>query len=243
MALRTIQYGDADIIITGGSESAITYLSVGGFASAKALSTRNDAPSAASRPFDKNRDGFVMAEGAGILILESLSHAKARGAKIYAEIIGFGMSNDAYHITAPDTDGGGAALAIQNALKDANINPQMVSYINSHGTSTQLNDAIETKAIKNVFGDYAYKIPVNSTKSMIGHLLGAAAGIELVVTVLSVKDDIIHPTINYETPDPQCDLDYTPNKARKVRVDVAISNSFGFGGHNSVIVVGKYKGD
>jgi 3-oxoacyl-[acyl-carrier-protein] synthase II len=240
MAFRIIQYDQADLIITGGSEAAITYLSVGGFAAMKALSTRNDAPERASRPFDKQRDGFVMGEGAGIIILEELSHARARGAKIYAEMLGFGASDDAYHITAPDTDGYGAALAMEYALKDAEVKPSDLSYINAHGTSTQLNDIIETKAIKKVLGDYAKDVPISSTKSMIGHLLGAAAAVELIAAILSVRDDLIHPTINYEFPDPECDLDYTPNKARKHPVRVAISNSLGFGGHNSAAVVGKF---
>ncbi|OHB71390.1 MAG: beta-ketoacyl-[acyl-carrier-protein] synthase II [Planctomycetes bacterium RBG_16_43_13] len=240
MAFRMIQYGDADVMLAGGSEAAITYLGINGFACMKALSTRNDAPQKASRPFDKNRDGFVLGEGAGILVLEKLEHAKSRNAKIYAEVLGVGMSDDAYHITAPDPDGSGAALAISAALKDANIKPEHVSYINAHGTSTQLNDKTETLAIKKVFGNYAKKVPISSTKSMIGHLLGAAAAVELIAAALSVKNDIIHPTINYETPDPECDLDYTPNEKRRMPVNVAISNSLGFGGHNTTVAIGKY---
>jgi 3-oxoacyl-[acyl-carrier-protein] synthase II len=241
MAFRIIQYGDADVMITGGSEAAVVPLGLSGFACMKALSTRNDDPQRASRPFDKHRDGFVLSEGAGIFVLESLQHAKARGARIYAEVLGLGMSDDAYHITAPDPEGIGAALAIESALRDANISPQQISYINAHGTSTPLNDAVETKAIKKVFGTYAKRIPISSTKSMIGHLLGAAAAVELIATVLSIRDSIIHPTINYEVPDPECDLDYTPNEARHLEVEYAISNSLGFGGHNSVITVGKYR--
>ncbi|MFH1227971.1 MAG: beta-ketoacyl-ACP synthase II [Planctomycetota bacterium] len=240
MALRTIQHGEADIILTGGTEAAITPLSVAGFASLKALSKRNDAPEKASRPFEKDRDGFVIGEGSGILVMEELSHAIARGAKIYCEVLGFGMNDDGYHITAPDPEGDGMAMSMKLALADANLKPEDISYINAHGTSTTYNDMTETKAIKNLFGGHAKKLAISSTKSMVGHLLGASGGVELIATVLSIRDDIVHPTINYETPDPECDLDYVPNKSRKITVEKAISNSFGFGGHNATIAVGKY---
>jgi 3-oxoacyl-[acyl-carrier-protein] synthase II len=239
-ALRTIQYGDADVMLTGGSEAAMTYLAIAGFSNMGALSPRNDEPMKASRPFDKNRNGFVLGEGAAILVFEKLEHAQARGAKIYAEVLGIGNSDDAYHITAPDPDGTGGAYAMNAALKDAGLKPQQISYINAHGTSTPMNDKIETAAIRRTFGDTATKIPVSSTKSMIGHLLGAAAAVELVATVLSIRDGVVHPTINYETPDPECDLDYVPNVKRAVDVHYAMSNSLGFGGHNSAIVVGKF---
>ncbi|HLF93342.1 MAG TPA: beta-ketoacyl-ACP synthase II [Planctomycetota bacterium] len=240
-ALRTIQYGDADVMLTGGSEAALTYLSLSGFANMGALSSRNDAPEKASRPFDKNRDGFVLGEGAAILVFEKLEHAQARGAKIYAEVLGIGNSDDAYHITAPDPDGTGGAYAMKQALKDAGLRPEQISYINAHGTSTPLNDKIETIAIKKTFGAAAMKIPVSSTKSMIGHLLGAAAAVELVAAILSIRDGVVHATINHETPDPECDLDCVPNEKRKVAVEYAMSNSLGFGGHNSAIVVGRYR--
>ncbi len=240
-ALRTIQYGDADLMIAGGAEATVTPSGVGGFAALKALSTRNDAPEKASRPFDKGRDGFVLGEGSGMLIFESLEHATRRGARIYAEVLGFGQSADAFHITAPDEDGGGAILALSKAMKDAGVHPEQVSYINAHGTSTPLNDKIETLSIKKVFGEMAYRIPINSTKSMIGHLLGAAGGVEAVVTVMSIANDTVHPTINRETPDPECDLDYVTTGARKLPVNVAMSNSLGFGGHNSTIVFGKHR--
>ncbi len=240
-SLRTIQYGDADVMLTGGSEAALTYLSISGFANMGALSSRNDAPTKASRPFDKNRDGFVLGEGAAILVFEKLEHAKARDAKIYAEVLGIGNSDDAYHITAPDPDGEGGAYAMRQALKDSGLRPEQVSYINAHGTSTPLNDKIETAAIKRTFGDAARKIPINSTKSMIGHLLGAAAGVEMVATVLSIRDKVVHPTINYETPDPECDLDCVPNVKRPLEIEYAMSNSLGFGGHNSTIVVGRFR--
>jgi 3-oxoacyl-[acyl-carrier-protein] synthase II len=240
-ALRTIQHGDADVIITGGAEAALTYLAISGFANMGALSSRNDAPEKASRPFDKNRDGFVLGEGAAILVFEKLEHAKARGAKIYAEVLGIGNTDDAYHITAPDPDGAGGAYAMNQALKDAGLRPEQISYINAHGTSTPLNDKIETAAIKKTFGDAARKIPISSTKSMIGHLLGAAAAVELVAAILSIRDGVVHPTVNYETPDPECDLDYVPNAKRKVTVEYAMSNSLGFGGHNSAIVVGRFR--
>jgi len=240
-ALRLIHYGDADVIIAGGSEAAVTPLGLAGFCSARALSTRNDDPEHASRPFDKERDGFVMGEGAGIVILESLDHALSRGASIRAELIGYGATNDAYHITAPSPDGKSAARAISNALADGGVKPQEVDYINAHGTSTPLNDKVETLAIKKVFGDYAYKIPVSSNKSMIGHLLGAAGVVELIATILSMEKEMVPPTINYEFPDPECDLDYVPNKARPKKINIALSNSLGFGGHNATLVVRKYR--
>lgn len=240
-ALRLIHYGDADVIIAGGSEAAVTPLGLAGFCSARALSTRNGDPEHASRPFDKERDGFVMGEGAGIVILESLDHALSRGASIRAELIGYGATNDAYHITAPSPDGKSAARAISNALADGGVKPQEVDYINAHGTSTPLNDKVETLAIKKVFGDYAYKIPVSSNKSMIGHLLGAAGVVELIATILSMEKEMIPPTINYEFPDPECDLDYVPNKARPKKINIALSNSLGFGGHNATLVIRKYR--
>lgn len=238
---RIIQYGDADIMVAGGTEGNLTPLTVGGFNALKALSTRNDAPKKASRPFEKDRDGFVIAEGAGVLILEELEHARARGAKIYAEITGYGYNGDAYHITAPSPDGDGPIRCMRLALRDAGIAPEEVSYINAHGTSTDLNDASETLAIKTVFGDYAYRLPVSSTKSMIGHLLGAAGAVEAVFSVLSIRDGICPPTINYETPDPECDLDYVANVARKHDVGVALSNSFGFGGTNCTLIFRRYE--
>lgn len=240
-ALRLIHYGDADVIIAGGSEAAVTPLGLAGFCSARALSTRNDDPEHASRPFDKERDGFVMGEGAGIVILESLEHALSRGVPIRAELIGYGATDDAYHITAPSPDGQSAARAMSNALADGGIKPEEVGYINAHGTSTPLNDKVETLAIKKVFGDYAYKIPISSSKSMIGHLLGAAGVVELIATILSMEKEILPPTINYEFPDPECDLDYVPNKARPKKINVALSNSLGFGGHNATLVVRKYR--
>lgn len=240
-ALRLIRYGDADVIIAGGSEAAVTPLGLAGFCSARALSTRNDDPEHASRPFDKERDGFVMGEGAGIVILESLEHALSRGVSIRAELIGYGATDDAYHITAPSPDGQSAARAMSNALADGGIKPEEVGYINAHGTSTPLNDKVETLAIKKVFGDYAYKIPISSSKSMIGHLLGAAGVVELIATILSMEKEILPPTINYEFPDPECDLDYVPNKARPKKINVALSNSLGFGGHNATLVVRKYR--
>ncbi len=240
-ALRLIHYGDADVIIAGGSEAAVTPLGLAGFCSARSLSTRNDDPEHASRPFDKERDGFVMGEGAGIVILESLDHALSRGASIRAELIGYSATNDAYHITAPSPDGKSAARAMSNALADGGVKPQEVDYINAHGTSTLLNDKVETLAIKKVFGDYAYKIPVSSNKSMIGHLLGAAGVVELIATILSMEKEMIPPTINYEFPDPECDLDYVPNKARPKKINIALSNSLGFGGHNATLVVRKYR--
>lgn len=240
-AMRIIQYGEADVMIAGGTESATTVLGVGGFCALKALSQRNDAPEKASRPFDLNRDGFVMAEGAGIVILESLEHAKARGAHILAEIIGYGRTSDAYHVTAPDAEGNGACKAMEIALADAGLKINEISYINAHGTSTKLNDKVETLAIKKVFKEFAKKIPVSSTKSMTGHLLGAAGGVEFAACVLALRDNVVPPTINYETPDPECDLDYVPNQARKVTVNTALSNSLGFGGHNATLIVKKFK--
>ncbi len=239
-ALRLIQHGYADVMITGGTEAAIVPTGVGGFCALTALSKRNNEPEKASRPFDKNRDGFVIGEGCGIAVIESLEHAQKRGAKIYAELAGYGMSGDAYHMTAPDPKGEGAAMCMKLALQDGGLTPGDVSYINAHGTSTELNDKIESLAIKKVFGDGAYKIPVSSTKSMTGHCLGAAGGIEFIACTMAVKEDIVPPTINYETLDPDCDLDYVPNKARKVKVDVAISNAFGFGGHNACVAVKKF---
>ncbi len=239
MAWRAIQLDDADVVITGGAESATTPLSLAGFASAKALSTRNDDPGAASRPFDKDRDGFVMGEGCGILVLEELEYAKKRGARIYAEVKGFGSTDDAFHITAPKEDGMGPARALKQALRHAGIRLDEVDYINAHGTSTPYNDAIETRAIKHVFQDHAKKLAISSTKSMIGHLLGASAAVELVVTALSVHRGQVHPTRNYTTPDPACDLDYVPGAAREMRVRNALSNSLGFGGHNVSICIGQ----
>ncbi|WP_031515309.1 beta-ketoacyl-ACP synthase II [Desulfofalx alkaliphila] len=240
-AFKLLQRGGADAVITGGTEAPITALSVAGFCAMKAMSTRNDEPQKASRPFDSERDGFVMGEGAGILVLETLEHAKARGARIYAEIVGYGSTCDAYHITAPDPKGEGAARAMKMALEDGNISIDEVDYINAHGTSTPLNDRLETMAIKSVFGERAGKIAISSTKSMTGHLLGAAGGVEAVACVLSIVHGIIPPTINYEHPDPDCDLDYVPNKARKREVNVALSNNLGFGGHNVTIAFKKYQ--
>jgi 3-oxoacyl-[acyl-carrier-protein] synthase II len=241
-AFKTIQRGAAKAMITGGVESVITPLGVAGFNSLKALSTRNDEPERASRPFDLDRDGFVMAEGGGILIMEELEFAKARGAKIYAEVAGYGLSGDAYHMTAPSPDGTGAVLSMQQALADAGLHPEAVDHINAHGTSTPLNDAAETMAIKKVFGERAYKIPVSATKSMTGHLLGGAGAVEAIISILSMINNIAPPTINYETPDPECDLDYVPNQARQVSMDVVMSNSFGFGGTNAVLVFKKFAG-
>ena len=241
-AYRMIQHGQAKAMVAGGTESCITPLGIGGFCALKALSTRNDNPEGASRPFDKDRDGFVMGEGAGIVVLEELEHAKARGAKIYAEVAGYALNGDAYHMTAPNPDAQGAARCMKMALKDAGMNPDEVDYINAHGTSTDMNDRIETLAIKKTFGDHAKQLAVNSTKSMTGHTLGAAGGIEFVASCLSLRDQILHPTINQTTPDPDCDLDYVPNTARKTKVEVALSNSLGFGGHNTSIIVKKFKG-
>ncbi len=240
-AYRTILYGDSDVMITGGTESCIVPTAVGGFCALRALSTRNDDPKGASRPFDLERDGFVMAEGSGLVVLESLEHAQKRGANILAEIVGFGMTCDAYHITAPDPDGQGAASAMSVALKDAQMKPEEIDYINAHGTSTKLNDKIETLSMKKAFGEHSKKVMVSSTKSVTGHLLGAAGGVEFVACCLAIKDGVVPPTINYEHPDPDCDLDYVPNTARKVNVDACMSNSLGFGGHNASLVVKKFK--
>ncbi|MBD2109894.1 MULTISPECIES: beta-ketoacyl-ACP synthase II [unclassified Nodosilinea] len=240
-AFRLIQHGYAQAMICGGTEAAVTPLSVAGFASARALSTRNDDPTTASRPFDKTRDGFVIGEGCGILILEELEHALSRGATIYGEIVGYGMTCDAYHMTSPVPGGIGAARCIQLALKDAGISPSDISYINAHGTSTGANDPTETQAIKTALGDVAYKVAVSSTKSMTGHLLGGSGGIEAVATCLAIANDIAPPTINLHDPDPDCDLDYIPNQSRPMPIDVAISNSFGFGGHNVTLVFKKYR--
>lgn len=234
-SFRLIQRGDADVMVAGGAEAAITPLGVAGFAAAKALSRRNDEPPRASRPFDKERDGFVLGEGAGVVVLEELEHARRRGARIYAELIGYGMNSDAYHITAPPEEGEGAVRCMELALKDAGIAKDQIGYINAHGTST-MADVIETCAIKQVFGELAYKIPVSSTKSMTGHLLGAAGGIEAVFSILALHHGILPPTINLDNPDPACDLDYVPNKARAVSVKIALSNSFGFGGVNACLI-------
>lgn len=240
-AFRIIQRGDADAMIAGGSEATISPLGVGGFCAMKALSTRNDEPARASRPFDRDRDGFVMGEGAGILVLEELQSALKRGAKIYCEIVGYGMNGDAYHITAPSPDGEGAAKCIKLALNDAGLLPEDIEYINAHATST-FADVLETKAIKRVFGDNAYNIPVSSTKSMIGHLLGAAGSVEAIFCILAMINGILPPTINYENSDPECDLDYIPNNARKKEIKTALSNSFGFGGTNACLIFKKYQG-
>jgi 3-oxoacyl-[acyl-carrier-protein] synthase II len=240
-SFKIIQRGDADAMICGGAEAAITPMGVGGFAAMRALSTRNDDPEHASRPFDLDRDGFVIGEGAGILVLEELGHARARGAKIYAEVSGYGMSSDAFHITQPSENGDGAIRVMKNALKDAAVEPHQVGYINAHGTSTHYNDKLETLAIKNVFGDSAYSIPVSSTKSMMGHLLGAAGGVEAGVIALALREQIVPPTVNYENPDPECDLDYVPNTARRVRIQYALSNSFGFGGTNAALLMKQYE--
>lgn len=239
-SFELIGRGMADVMFAGGTEAVISPLTIGGFGAMKALSTRNDAPQRASRPFDKGRDGFVMGEGAGVLILEELDHALQRGAKIYAELKGYGMSADAYHITAPEPEGAGAIASMILALEDAGLQPEEVDYINAHGTSTQAGDASETKAIKKVFGDHAYRLAVSSIKSMTGHLLGAAGGVESVATVLTLHHGVIPPTINYDEPDPECDLDYVPNKARWTKVRVAFNNSFGFGGTNATLVFKQY---
>ena len=239
-AFKIIKRGEADAMISGGTEAVITPLAVGGFSSMKALSTRNNEPEKASRPFDRDRDGFVMGEGAGIMVLEDMEHALSRGAKIYAEIIGYGMTGDAYNITSPPPEGEGAARCMRASLKDANIHPEEIEYINAHGTSTKYGDELETQAIKSVFGKHAYKFAVSSTKSMTGHLLGAAGGVEGVICALSIFNKIIPPTINLENPDPECDLDYVPNKARAMDINMAMSNSFGFGGTNACIIFKKY---
>lgn len=240
-AFKLIQRGAADVVITGGTEASITPLALAGFCAMKALSTRNDQPQQASRPFDAQRDGFVMGEGAGIVVLESLEHAQKRGARIYAEVLGYGATADAYHITAPAPGGVGAAQAMREAIKDAGLKPADIDYINAHGTSTDMNDKYETMAIKEVFGDQAAKVAISSTKSMTGHLLGAAGGVEILASALAVVNDLVPPTINYENPDPECDLDYVPNQARPMKVRYAMSNSLGFGGHNATVLIGKYE--
>jgi 3-oxoacyl-[acyl-carrier-protein] synthase II len=239
-ATETIRRGSADVILSGGSEAVIVPIAMAGLSVMNALSTRNDEPERASRPFDKGRDGFVMGEGAAILVLESLEHAHARGAQVLGEISGYGTSNDAFHISAPSENGVGAAICMQSALDDAGLSGSDIGYINAHGTSTQLNDKSETAAIKTVFGKLAYNIPASSTKSMTGHLLGAAGALEAVICVKTLQDGILPPTINYETPDPECDLDYVPNQARKATVQNILSNSFGFGGHNASIILSRY---
>jgi len=241
-AFRTIQYGDADIVITGGSEATVTPMAIGGFANMKALSERNDAPETASRPFDQTRDGFVMGEGAGVVILEDYDHAKRRGAHVYAEVVGYGATGDAYHLTAPAPDGEGAQRAMRRAMADAQLEPTDIDYINAHGTSTPANDLNETKAIKAVFADVANEVNVSSTKSMTGHMLGAAGAVEFIICTLAVRDCIVPPTINYEHPDPELDLNYTPNRAVRRDVEVALSNSFGFGGHNVTLAVRRFRG-
>lgn len=240
-AFKLIQRGDADVVVTGGAEAAVTPLGMAGFCSMKAMSTRNEEPHKASCPFDTRRDGFVMGEGSGVLILESLEHAQARGARIYGEIVGYGCTCDASHITAPDPEGSGAARAMALAIQDAGLRPEDVDYINAHGTSTPLGDKCETLAIKRTFGEHAYKLAVSSTKSMTGHLLGGAGAIEAIISTLAIRDGVLPPTINIESPDPDCDLDYVPNKARKAEVKVVMSNSFGFGGHNATIVIKKFE--
>ena len=239
-ALRLIQHGEADIVLTGGTEAPLTRLAFAGFCSMKAMSTEKENPKEACRPFDKRRSGFVMGEGAGILVVESAEHAEKRGARIYAELVGYGSSSDAYHITSPAPGGAGAVQAMRRALADAGVKPQEMSYINAHGTGTEANDVTETIAIKTVFGEFAPHVPISSTKSMTGHLMGAAGAIEAIASVMAIKDGIIPPTINYGEPDPECDLDYVPNAARKQEVSVALSNTFGFGGHNATIVFKRY---
>ena len=240
-SFRIIQRGEADVMLAGGSEAVITPLTIGGFCSMKALSTRNDEPTRASRPFDRDRDGFVMGEGSGLMVLEELEHARRRNAKIYAEIVGYGMCADAYHITQPAPEGEGAVRSMRLALKDAKLAPSQVDYINAHGTSTPVGDVMETLAIKTVFGEHARSVAVSSTKSMTGHLLGAAGGVESVITVLTLVHRILPPTVNYETPDPECDLDYVPNTARRAEVRYALTNSFGFGGTNASLLFKKYE--
>ena len=240
-SFRLIQRGDADVMICGGTEACITPMGIGGFAAMRALSTRNDEPQRASRPWDLNRDGFVVGEGSGILVLEELEHARRRDARILAETIGYGMSADAFHVTAPPPDGDGAFRVMRNALRDAGLQPHQIDYINAHGTSTDVGDRAETAAIKRCFGEHAYKVAVSSTKSMTGHLLGGAGGLEAGITVLAIRDQVAPPTINYETPDPECDLDFVPNHARPMRIDHALSNSFGFGGTNGALIFKRYE--
>jgi 3-oxoacyl-[acyl-carrier-protein] synthase II len=242
LGMRTIQYGDADMIIAGGGEMATTPAGLGGFAQAKALSHRNDAPAQASRPWDRDRDGFVLGDGGGAIILEELEHARRRGANIYAELVGFGMSGDAHHITAPPEDGDGARRSMVNALKDAALNPGEVQYVNAHATSTELGDKAETFAMKNAFGEHARKLAISSTKSMTGHLLGAAGVVEAIFSLLAIRDGVVPPTINLHNPGPDCDLDYVPNTARKLKVDIALSNSFGFGGTNGSVIFRRFTG-
>jgi 3-oxoacyl-[acyl-carrier-protein] synthase II len=242
LGMRTIQYGDADWVLTGGGEMATTPSGLGGFGQAKALSTRNDAPQEASRPWDLDRDGFVLSDGGGAIVLEELEHARRRGARIYAELIGFGMSGDAHHITAPPEDGDGARLSMTNGLRDAHLNAGDVQYVNAHATSTPLGDRAETVAMKNAFGEHARRLAVSSTKSMTGHLLGAAGVIEAIFSILAIRDQVAPPTINYHTPDPACDLDYVPNSARPMKIDVALSNSFGFGGTNGTVIFRRFTG-
>ena len=239
-AFRIIQRDEAEVMITGGTEAALTVIGLASFCALKALSRRNDEPTKASRPFDLNRDGFVLSEGAGIVVFEELQYALKRGAKIYAEVVGYGMSGDGYHITAPDPQGAGASNAMKLALQEAKLNPEQIDYINAHGTATPAGDMSETRAIKSVFGDLAYKVAISSTKSQLGHLLGASGGVEMVVLAKTIGEGIIAPTINLETPDPQCDLDYVPLKAREAKVNLAMSNSFGFGGHNAVLITKRY---
>ena len=241
LAARLIKYGDADVMVAGGAEYATTPTALAGFISAKAMSTRNDDPEAASRPWDEGRDGFVLSNGAGIVVVEELEHAKRRGANILAELNGFGMSGDAHHMTAPPEDGEGAARCMELALRDAGMNPESVCYINAHGTSTPLGDLAESDAVKTVFGDHAYRLMVSSTKSMTGHLLGAAGGAEAIFSLLAIRDNLAPPTINLQDPSPGCDLDYVPNSAREVPVDVALSNSFGFGGTNGTLVFSRFQ--
>src|SRR5215469_16216531 len=240
-AFKAIQYDDADIMVTGGTEAALTPMGLSGFANMRALSERNDDPQHASRPFDKGRDGFVLSEGAGLLVVEELEHAKARGARIYAELLGYGASADGSHITQPDEHGTGAAKAMSRALADGQVNADEIGYINAHGTSTPLGDQAETAAVKSVFGPRARDVSISSTKSQLGHLLGASGGVELVLTVLALRDSLVPPTINYDEPDPACDLDYTPNRPRERRLQAAMSNSFGFGGHNASLIVGRLR--
>ena len=241
IAFRSIREGDLDVCLTGGSEATITELAMAGFSNMKAMSKRNDDPERASRPFDMDRDGFVIGEGAGILVLEELEHAKARGARIYAELKGFGMTSDAYHITAPTPEGAGPAEAMRLALADGQTDPERINYVNAHGTSTPLNDAAETRAMHIVFGDHARKLAVSSTKSMVGHLLGGSGGVEMVICARSIAEGVVHPTINYETPDPVCDLDYVPNEARELAIDHILCNSLGFGGHNVALCAARFE--
>ncbi len=243
IASRIIQYGDADVMITGGSEASVTPLTIAGFANMRALSRNNDHPEQASRPFEKNRDGFVLGEGAGVIVLESLEHARKRGATILAELAGYGATDDAFHVTQPASGGAGAVKAMRRAVTDAGVSLDDIDYINAHGTSTPYNDRNETAAIKSLFGDHAYKMKVSSTKSMTGHLLGAAGGIEAIATVMALRHQILPPTINYEEPDPECDLDYVPNTAQKASLDIALSNTFGFGGHNGVVCIRRWAED